>query len=84
MNGVMGAKAEWSLLFHVVGMPSYQHQRVHKIAHHTLGDGVFGNFVHLSAMRAVFINRRKRPFGQTPHQPDFIVANFTELAAALV
>jgi indolepyruvate decarboxylase len=49
MNGVMGAKAEHSLVFHVVGMPSYQHQRVHKITHHTLGDGVFGNFVDLSA-----------------------------------
>jgi indolepyruvate decarboxylase len=48
VNGVMGAKAERSLVFHVVGMPSYQHQRVHKITHHTLGDGVFGNFVHLS------------------------------------
>ena len=34
MNGVMGAKAERSLVFHVVGMPSYQHQRVHKIAHY--------------------------------------------------
>src|ERR1700751_2555919 len=52
MNGVMGAKAERSLVFHVVGMPSYQHQRVHKIAHHTLGDGVFGNFVHLSGAAA--------------------------------
>ena len=30
-------------------LPSYQNQRVHKIAHHTLGDGVFGNFVELSA-----------------------------------
>jgi indolepyruvate decarboxylase len=49
INGVMGAKAERSLVFHVVGMPSYQNQRVHKIAHHTLGDGVFGNFVELSA-----------------------------------
>src|SRR6202451_666298 len=49
MNGVMGAKAERSLVFHIVGMPSYQHQRVHKITHHTLGDGVFGNFVELSA-----------------------------------
>jgi indolepyruvate decarboxylase len=48
INGVMGAKAERSLVFHVVGMPSYQHQRLHKIAHHTLGDGVFGNFVELS------------------------------------
>ena len=34
-------------------------------------------------MRTAFIDRRKRPFGQTPHQPDLIVANFTELAAAL-
>lgn len=49
INGVMGAKSERSLVFHVVGMPSYQHQRVGKIAHHTLGDGVFGNFVDLSA-----------------------------------
>src|SRR5215470_16193570 len=48
----MGAKAERSLVFHVVGMPSYQHQRVHKIAHHTLGDGVFGNFVGISAAAA--------------------------------
>ena len=52
LNGVMGAKAERSLIFHVVGMPSYQNQRLHKIAHHTLGDGVFGNFVDLSAAAA--------------------------------
>ena len=52
LNGVMGAKAERSLVFHVVGMPSYQHQRVGKIAHHTLGDGVFGHFVDLSGSAA--------------------------------
>jgi indolepyruvate decarboxylase len=52
LNGVMGAKAERSLVFHVVGMPSYQHQRVGKIAHHTLGDGVFGNFIDLSGSAA--------------------------------
>jgi len=52
INGVMGAKSERSVVFHVVGMPSYQNQRVHKIAHHTLGDGVFGNFVALSARAA--------------------------------
>ena len=34
-------------------------------------------------MRTAFIDRRKRPFGETPHQPDLIVADFTELAAAL-
>jgi 2-haloacid dehalogenase len=34
-------------------------------------------------MRTAFIDRRKRPFGETPHQPDLIVANFAELAAAM-
>ena len=34
-------------------------------------------------MRTAFIDRRKRPFGQTPHQPDVIVENFKELAAGL-
>ena len=48
----MGAKAERSLVFHVVGMPSYQNQRLSKIAHHTLGDGQFGNFAALSAAAA--------------------------------
>ena len=52
LNGVMGAKAERSLVFHVVGMPSYQNQRLTKIAHHTLGDGQFGNFAALSAAAA--------------------------------
>jgi indolepyruvate decarboxylase len=52
LNGVMGAKAERSLVFHVVGMPSYQNQRLRKIMHHTLGDGVFGNFIDLSARAA--------------------------------
>lgn len=34
-------------------------------------------------MRTAFIDRRKRPFGQTPHRPDLIVADFAELAATL-
>ena len=34
-------------------------------------------------MRAAFVNRRRRPFGETPHQPDLIVADFAELAAVL-
>ena len=33
--------------------------------------------------RSVFIDRRKRPYGQSPHQPDLIVADFTSLADAL-
>jgi indolepyruvate decarboxylase len=52
LNGVMGAKAERSLVFHVVGMPSYQNQRLGKIMHHTFGDGVFGNFIDISARAA--------------------------------
>ncbi len=35
-------------------------------------------------MRTAFIDRRKRPFGETPHQPDLIVSNFKELADAFV
>jgi indolepyruvate decarboxylase len=42
--------ARW--VFHVVGMPSYQNQRLNKIVHHTLRDGNFGNFVGLSAAAA--------------------------------
>ncbi len=34
-------------------------------------------------MRTAFIDRRKRPFGETPHSPDLIVATFSELAATL-
>ena len=30
-----------------------------------------------------FIDRRKRPFGHTPHQPDLVVADFKELADVL-
>ena len=35
-------------------------------------------------MRTAFIDRRRRPFPVTPHQPDLIVADFTELAAELL
>ena len=34
-------------------------------------------------MRTAFIDRRKRPFSRTPHQPDLVVADFAELAAKL-
>ena len=34
-------------------------------------------------MRAAFVDRRRRPFGETPHQPDLVVADFAELAAVL-
>ncbi len=36
-----------------------------------------------SGLRTAFIDRRKRPFGHTPHQPDLVVADFKELADIL-
>jgi indolepyruvate decarboxylase len=52
LNGVMGARAERSCVFHVVGMPTMRSQRVGQIIHHTLGDGVFQNFANISAQAA--------------------------------
>ena len=52
LNGVMGAKAERSCVFHVVGMPTMRNQRVGKVIHHTLGDGIFQNFANISAQAA--------------------------------
>lgn len=37
-----------------------------------------------AGMRSAFIDRRRRPFGDTPHQPDILVPTMTELAAAIV
>jgi hypothetical protein len=33
-----------------------------------------------AGLRAAFIDRRGRPFGQTPHQPDIVVTSMSELA----
>jgi indolepyruvate decarboxylase len=52
LNGVMGAKAERSCVFHVVGMPTMRSQRVRQIIHHTLGDGEFQNVANISAQAA--------------------------------
>jgi 2-haloacid dehalogenase len=35
-------------------------------------------------MRSAFIDRRARPFGKTPYQPDLVVRDFTSLAQALL
>ena len=51
-------------------------QEVLFVANHAfdcLGAKAFG-------MKSAFIDRRKRPFGKTPYQPDVIVADFAELA----
>ncbi|NBO05394.1 MAG: alpha-keto acid decarboxylase family protein, partial [Betaproteobacteria bacterium] len=49
MNGVMGAKSHRVPIFHLVGAPSTRIQRQKLVTHHTLGDGVYGNFFDLSA-----------------------------------
>jgi 2-haloacid dehalogenase len=37
-----------------------------------------------AGMRSAFIDRRQRPFGMTPHQPDIVVPTMTGLADAMV
>jgi 2-haloacid dehalogenase len=37
-----------------------------------------------AGMRTAFIDRRRRPFGATPHQPDLIVKSMTDLADVMV
>jgi 2-haloacid dehalogenase len=37
-----------------------------------------------AGMRTAFIDRRQRPFGITPHQPDLILSTMRDLADALV
>jgi 2-haloacid dehalogenase len=37
-----------------------------------------------AGMRTAFIDRRQRPFGMTPHQPDILVPTMTDLADELV
>ena len=34
-------------------------------------------------MRSAFIDRRQRPYGDTPHQPDLIVEDFSALASSM-
>jgi 2-haloacid dehalogenase len=36
-----------------------------------------------AGMKAAFINRRGRPYEETPYQPELVVGNFTELADAM-
>src|SRR5262249_5898937 len=43
LNGVMGAKAERSCVFYLVGVPTLRSQRVRQVIHHTFGDGEFGS-----------------------------------------
>lgn len=52
INGVMGSKAENNVVFHLVGSPATTVVNSKKQVHHTLGDGVFGQFISISSMSA--------------------------------
>lgn len=52
LNGVMGSKAENLVVFHLVGSPNDTAVAKRKQAHHTLGDGEYGQFISLSAAAA--------------------------------
>ena len=57
LNGVMGSKAHRLPVFHLVGAPSRRITRHQLVTHHTLGDGVYGNFEALSAAAACVSTR---------------------------
>lgn len=52
INGVMGSRVHRLPVFHLVGAPSHRITRQHLVTHHTLGDGVYGNFEAISAAAA--------------------------------
>lgn len=52
LNGVMGAKSENLIIFHLVGFPNEQVVVKRKQVHHTLGDGDFSLFQSLSSAAA--------------------------------
>ena len=49
INGVMGSLAHRLAVFHVVGAPSRRIVAQKLLTHHSLGDGVYGNFEQISA-----------------------------------
>ena len=56
-----------------------QPQEILFVANHAfdcIGAKAFG-------MRSAFVNRRRRPFGETPHQPDMTVDDFAHLAQVM-
>ncbi len=67
------------------------HAATYRMAAARLGVGI-GQVLHVAnhafdcigakavGMRAAFVNRRRRPFEDTPHQPDLVVASLAELA----
>jgi 2-haloacid dehalogenase len=72
-------KPHWKAYAKAVGLVGEERASCLFVANHAfdcIGAKAYG-------MRTAFVDRRKRPFGETPYQPDLIVADFSELAASL-
>ena len=48
MNGIAGSYAEHVPVLHIVGAPGMASQQRGELLHHTLGDGEFRHFYHMS------------------------------------
>ena len=48
INGIAGSYAEWVPVLHIVGAPDSGAQQRGELMHHTLGDGNFHHFYHMS------------------------------------
>ncbi len=48
MNGIAGSYAEHVPVLHIVGAPGTASQQRGELLHHTLGDGEFRHFYHMS------------------------------------
>jgi 2-haloacid dehalogenase len=60
----------------LVGLDPHEILFVANHAFDCIGAKAFG-------MRSAWVNRRRRPFGETPYEPDLVVEDFARLAAAL-
>jgi 2-haloacid dehalogenase len=60
----------------IVGLAPHEILFVANHAFDCVGAKAFG-------MATCFVNRRQRPFGDWPYQPDLVVSHFTELAEKL-
>ena len=69
-------RATYSRAAEIVGVPMDQVLFVANHAFDCVGAKAAG-------MRCAFIDRRQRPFGRWPYQPDLIVPDMTALADAL-
>lgn len=72
-------KPHWSTYARTAEILGVERVHIMHVANHAfdcIGAKAYG-------MRTAFIDRRRRPYGETPHQPDLVVRDFQELAHVL-